>query len=528
MKILKITRLAKNISILILLFISFFYSSAVAQNIEWELSLGGSGDDLNSYTCQTPDSGYLVVGYTSSNDGDVVGFHPGNCTSTLCYDMWVVKLSKYGIVEWSKSLGGSEADYGTSAALSGSGYLIAGTTSSNDGDVSGNHGSSDAWIVKLDSSGGILWQKCIGGMDADVFHSIIELEDHSIIASGSTFSNDMWVQGNHGDRDFWLVKMDSAANVIWQKCYGGSGEELSFSMKQTSDQGFILCGFTNSTDGQPSIPFGRDRQYWLLKTDSLGNMLWNKNYGGSLDDWCTDVVETNDGGFMLTGLALSTNYDVTNRHDVLMDDGWVVKTDNVGNIVWQHAMGGTLQDEFYSIIRMEDSTYVTTGFTISNDDDVSGNHSTREDVWLVQFSDQGVIESQKCFGGPYSDESQKIIRTFDNGFALSCNTYGPGFDVSNFHGGHTDFWVLKLGPIITSISEPGIPDIKIFPNPATDFILIQNSNIPQIVRIFSISGKMLKELTLQSDSERVNISDLSSGVYILKAENGRVQRILKY
>ncbi|MBK7850930.1 MAG: T9SS type A sorting domain-containing protein [Bacteroidetes bacterium] len=528
MKIFKIARKMHNRNIVRLLFILLFYSEACAQNIEWEVSLGGSGDDLNNFTCQTLDSGFLVVGYTSSNDGDVVGFHPGNCTSTNCYDMWVVKLNKFGIIEWSKSLGGSMIDIGRCAALSGSGYLIAGSSSSNDGDVSGNHGGSDAWIVKLDSSGGILWQKCIGGIDNDLFQSIIGLPDHSIIAFGSTFSNDSWVQGNHGGQDFWLVKMDSAANIIWQSCYGGGGEELSFSMKQTSDQGFILCGFTNSTDGQPSIPFGRDRQYWLLKTDSMGSMLWNNNYGGSLDDWCTDVVETNDGGFMLTGLALSTNYDVTNRHDVLMDDGWVVKTDNVGNIVWQHAMGGTLQDEFYSIIRKEDSSYVTSGFTISNDDDVSGNHSTREDVWLVQFSEQGIIESQKCFGGPYSDESQKIIQTFDNGFALSCNTYGPGFDVSSFHGGHTDFWVLKLGPIITSIKESDKNNIRLFPIPAHEYISFENLILPQRVSIFSISGKKLKDFSVKANNDRLNISDLSTGVYILKTTDGRVQKIVKY
>ncbi|HNP47300.1 MAG TPA: hypothetical protein PKL85_00610 [Bacteroidia bacterium] len=428
-----------NLSTLIFLYFLFHHSSVFSQNIEWEISLGGSSDDYNYSICQTLDSGYLVVGYTSSNDGDVVGFHPGNCSTAYCFDTWVVKLSTVGNIEWSKSLGGSMMDIGRSVSLSGSGYLIAGITFSNDGDVSGNHGSSDAWIVKLDSVGGIIWQKCIGGSEGDGFESIVELADHSIVAFGATYSNDIWVQGNHGDEDFWLVKLDSSANVIWQHCYGGSTRESPFSMKQTSDGGYVLCGFTDSNDGQPNIPLGRDKQYWVVKTDSTGDMLWNNNFGGSRDDWCTDAVETNDKGFILTGFAESIDYDVTNRHDNLAADGWVVKIDSMGNLIWQHAMGGTDGDEFYSILQAEDSSFVTVGFTMSNDDDVSGNHSSAQDNWLVQFSELGVIQSQKCFGSPYGDECKKVIQTIDHGLALCSNTYGPGFDVSNFHGGEHRF-----------------------------------------------------------------------------------------
>ena len=116
-------------------------------------------------------------------------------------------------------------------------------------------------------------------------------------------------------------------------------------------------------------------------------MLWNNNFSGSRDDWCTDAVETNDKGFILTGFAESIDYDVTNRHDNLAADGWVVKIDSMGNLIWQHAMGGTDGDEFYSILQAEDSSFVTVGFTMSNDDDVSGNHSSAQDNWLVQFSE---------------------------------------------------------------------------------------------------------------------------------------------
>jgi len=163
-----------------------------------------------------------VAGETWSNDGDVSGNHGGS-------DYWVVKLNSSGDIEWQKCLGGTNSDGGifndyiySIQQTSDGGFIMACETMSNDGDVSGNHGSYDAWVVKLNSLGDIEWQKCLGGTNRDIANSIQQTSDGGFIVAGYTYSNDGDVSGNHGYCDAWVVKLNSSGDIEWQKCLGGT------------------------------------------------------------------------------------------------------------------------------------------------------------------------------------------------------------------------------------------------------------------------------------------------------------------
>ena len=177
-------------------------SLAQAPTIEWQKCLGGTNDDRAYSIQQTSDGGFIVASITGSNDGDVSGNHGYD-------DAWVVKLNSSGNIEWQKCLGGTSYDVANSIQqTSDGGFIVSGYTGSNDGDVSGNHGVYDYWVVKLNSSGDIEWQKCLGGTDYDYAYSIHQTSDGGFIVAGNTASNDGDVSGNHGASDAWVVKLN--------------------------------------------------------------------------------------------------------------------------------------------------------------------------------------------------------------------------------------------------------------------------------------------------------------------------------
>jgi len=338
-------------------------------NIEWQKCLGGSEDDVPYSIQQTKDGGYIIAGGTYSNDVDVRGNHGG-------IDGWVVKLDEEGNIEWQKCLGGSEDDGAHSVQQTkDGGYIIVGGTYSNDGDVKENHGGYDFWIVKLDNQGNILWQKTLGGSEHDIAHSIQQTKDGGYIVAGWTESNDGDVKGNHGGSDFWIVKLDNQGNILWQKTLGGSEDDEAHSIQQTKDSGYIVAGRTIK-----GYHGGYD--FWIVKLDNQGNILWQKTLGGSEDDEAHSIQQTKDGGYIIVGGTYSNDGDVRGNHGGI--DGWVVKLDEEGNIEWQKCLGGSEDDAAHSIQQTKDGGCIIVGGTYSNDGDVRGNHGGI-DGWIVKL-----------------------------------------------------------------------------------------------------------------------------------------------
>ncbi|WP_051364359.1 T9SS type A sorting domain-containing protein [Flavobacterium limnosediminis] len=222
--------------------------------VQWENYIGSSNEEFASSIQNTPDGNYIFAGGTKSfsdNHGLI--------------DFYVVKINNEGTVIWQKRLGGAGNEIATSVQVtSDGGYIVAGYTTSNNGNVSGNHGGSDVWVVKLDSNGTILWQKCLGGTGNERASSIQTASDGGYIVAGHTNSNDGNVSGNHGDFDAWVVKLDSNGTIRWQKCFGGSAADYASSIQVTTDGGYIFAGETYSNDGDvASINGGSD--IWVVK-----------------------------------------------------------------------------------------------------------------------------------------------------------------------------------------------------------------------------------------------------------------------
>jgi len=486
-------------------------SQAQAPAIQWQKCLGGPDGDAAYSIQQTNDGGFIVAGVTSSNDGHVWGNHGGS-------DAWVVKLDSSMFIHMQKCLGGTGADFAYSIKqTSDGGFIVAGFTMSNDGDVSGNHGWNDAWVVKLNSSGDIEWQKCLGGTNDDYAYSIQQTSDGGFIVAGETNSNDGDVSGNHGWNDAWVVKLNSLGDIEWQKCLGGTNNDYARSIQQTSDGGFIVAGYTSSNDGDVSGNH-ENGKYWVVKLNSSGTILWQKCLGGTVYGAIAySIQQTSDGGFIVAGETRSYNGDVSGNHGGI--DYWVVKLDSLGDIEWQKCLGGTNNDYARSIQQTSDGGFIVAGYTSSNDGDVSGFHGY-SDYWVVKLNSSGDIEWQKCLGGTNDDWARSIKQTSDGGFIVAGFTASNDGDVSG-NQGNSDAWVVKLTNEPDRINEiENYNSLSIYPNPFREKAIItfdNPKNEKYRLLIIDVTGKVVMEINeIYGNTVEIDGSNLSAGVYVFE------------
>ena len=283
------------------------------RQLQWAKTFGGSGDDSFGDIFQTSDGGYIATGQSSSTDGNVSGNHGG-------YDVVVVKYSASGKVEWQKSLGGSGDEFGDAVIQTiYGGYAITGFTNSNDGDVTGNHnsdGNSDAWLVQLGAKGNFLSQHCYGGSAFDIFLGLVRSDGGSLIIEGYTQSNDGDVSGNHGSGDAWVVKINGYGKIAWQQTVGGSNDdEASATIAKTTDGNVVIDGYSFSDDGDIN---GQDTlvSFMTKLNSSTGNIIWSRSYDKPVERGGFGVFATADGGTVETG-AVGV-IDVFETFDVLV------------------------------------------------------------------------------------------------------------------------------------------------------------------------------------------------------------------
>jgi hypothetical protein len=443
----------KSILFFVICFIVFNIFSQTIASIQWQKSFGGTSYDYGSCHQQTSDGGYVFIGYTRSQNGDITINHSNS------YDIWVVKMNSNGNLVWQKCLGGTSDEFsGAIKQTSDGGYIICGSTTSNNGDVTGNHGgenpingnsSNDSWVVKLNSVGIIQWQKCHGGTGDDGATDINQTSDGGYIVCGYTNSNNGDVSGNHGgtnpndgsdEFDSWVLKLNSLGVIQWQKCYGGSSRELARKIIQNPNGGYIVSGWTNSSDGDITLNHGNE-DVWVLKISDLGVIQWQKCYGGFANDEANDIKLTTDGGYIFTGMAGSNDGDISGFHGYF--DFWVVKIDALGNLIWQKCFGGTEDDRCNSIIQTNDGGFILSGYTNSIDGDIITSYGN-QDAWVVKINISGDLQWQKCFGGTNNvDVLNYTLQTNDGGFVMSGTSNSIDFDAIGNHG-FNDLWIFKL------------------------------------------------------------------------------------
>ena len=507
--------------------------SAQTIPIEWQKRYGGSYDDAGASIDKTPDGGYILLGTTRSQDRDVIGLH-GNL-----YDVWVVKTNSSGNIEWKKCLGGTNTEVAKLVrSTSDGGYIIVADTNSNNGDLTGHFGNlnvKDAWIIKLDSVGNIQWQHNFGGSSEDSVSSVVETPQGFLMV-GYSYSSDENIPANKGGTDAFAAFYDKQGNLQWVKNYGGSRYDYASSVV-ADDDGFVIAGKSASVNGDllntnyhlnASGVFYTD--YWIFKIDFSGNMIWSKYYGGFAEDQAKSVVKASDGGYIVAGTVQSSGGDIPFGND---ENYWVVKLDVNGNLQWQKGYGGSGFDVPEEIRQTQDGGYILTGLTTGNGADVTGYHSGLPgDMWALKISSTGILEWQRSLGGSKIDKGMGIVEANDGGFVVIGATASPGGDGDPIGPVNTgnDLWLVKLNLNTLNVDEAhtGIKDqINIYPNPVKGTLNFSSEAAKKdnTFVIYSIDGKLMLKGNAQNN--KINVESLLKGTYLIKFGSQKAIKFIK-
>ena len=486
----------------------FICSSAFSQtlpSVEWQKCFGGSQADLGFSIQQTNDGGYIVGGVTQSNDGDVSG-HIGYT------DCLVLKLDSKGIITWQKTFGSLYDDQlKCIQQTKDGGYIFAGFSNVLSG--SSNNSLYDFYVVKLNGLGNVVWEKLLGGSNSDLAYSIQQTSDGGYIVAGESSSVNGNVTGGHGASDMWIVKLSETGNLMWQKSIGGSQRDVAWCIKQTKDGGYIISGTSSSINGDVigGWPYPIS---WFVKLDATGTITWQKQYGSrslSQEDGLS-ISQTTDGGYISTGYCVKNSGDVTGNHG--NTDVWLLKLDNLGNLTWQKSLGGSKRDFGACVNETYDGGFIISGSTFSNDGDAAGNSLTTESLWLIKTSSLGNLEWQKSFGIlNYGAVGYSAQQTRDGGFIV------VGLNGINevCHGGF-DIGVIKLKGNLanTAISHFLFPNPTV--DQLTVSFLSNMGGIKSVLVFDQIGRKVFSKNVLVQigiNSIKLNTSHLASGEYFL-------------
>lgn len=419
--------------------------TAHSQDILWEKSYGGKHSEYLFDAQPTADYGFILAGSSLS---DKTGNKSDNNKGDL--DYWVWKMDENGDLDWQKSFGGSGFDLLQSIKNTrDGGFILAGASSSavSFQKKDSCRGNTDFWVIKLDAKGEEQWQKTIGGDGQDELLCAFQTLDGGYMLGGSSSSSpainendkpnkkkvvdvvpdlDAKSEQSRGNMDYWVVKLDKVGTVLWQKTYGGEYADLLRSMEQTKDGGYILGGYSNSSQSGEKVDANTGiGDYWIVKINDIGGIEWQKTYGGNGDNQLYVVHQTEDGGYIAGGNSNSTTLLTSLGGNVRSGtDFWVLKMDDKGAVVWSETYDFGKVDILTSLVENKDHTYLIGGYAQNESDNsivkvIKKDEEGINDYIALKIDEKGEVLWDKTVGSNGEDILRKLIETRDGGYLLA-------------------------------------------------------------------------------------------------------------
>jgi hypothetical protein len=436
-----------------------------AGNLQWTKTIGGINNDEAESIIQTRDGGFAIIGTTGS-------FGTGG-------DVYVVKLDSLGNLKWTKTIGGSGADYGASIVQTmDDGFAITGTTNTH-----------QPYLIRLDSAGNLKWTKTIIS-PAGYGGSIIQAKDGGFAITGYTVPTSTM-------SDVLIVKFDSTGNLQWLKTIGGLNNDYGESIIQSKDGNYVVTGTT------ASFGAGGDDVY-VIKLDSTGSIKWTKTIGGKKNDDGYCIIQNKNGSYTI---AAGTN----SFADSLHGDTYIINLDSNGNLNWTKTIGGKSETDYCtSIVQTFDGGFALAGVTFSYGDGSS-------DIYFLKLDSLGNTCDTVGSGG--------MITSSDSGrVTLSGGTIGSGGAITSSDSGR-----VGSGGILTSVCniitptknvKPPSDNFQLSPNPCTTTLNIDFETQPNLssIQITDITGRVRLTYNLQLTTYDfpINISALAPGMYFIR------------
>lgn len=414
--------------------------------VDWIYTYGGSNLDAATSVITTPDGGFAVLGYTQSVDGDIT-------TKTATdSDFWVLKLNADGELMWSKTYGGSSDDRGSEIInTNGGGFAVVGFSRSNDGDATQNEGFQDYWVVKLDSVGTLQWEKSYGFAGSDQANAIIQTTDGGYFLSGFLDITASEGQGNdgfasapgtlpkHGVGEFWGLRLDPNGELIWRRYFGGTNNDRSYGVLQTSDGGFLMTGSSESNDFDISEPRG-SYDFWAVRINSSGDLVWEKSFGGSQIDIAYGLTALSANTYLMVGDSRSNDGDVSSP--LGNADLWAVAFNDSGNMLWERSYGGSLFDSGRAANTLNNGNIIIAGNSRSQDGQLLTNQG-QNDAWMLLTSNSGAMQWQKSLGGSGIDLLNAISPINETSWVAVGETDSSDGDIP-LNKGNKDALIVKI------------------------------------------------------------------------------------
>ncbi len=490
----------------------------------WDKRYGGTDMDNLTTMKQSADGGYLLAGFSFSGmSGDKTQATWGAA------DYWIVKTDSGGAMQWNKDFGGTMADWLYCAhPTADGGYLLGGFSGSP---ISGDksqpvYGGNDYWAVKINSLGIKEWDKDYGGTNDDVLTSALQTGDGGYLLGGYSGSG---ANGNKtvptwGGVDYWIIRTDSLGSILWQKHFGGTGDDYLYSMVAIADGGYVVGGYSNSPVSGDKTQPSAGIDFWILKIDSAGTILWDKDYNITLTDYLYTMQQTADLGFILGGKCLNDSNDYC-----------MVKIDSAGNQQWAHIFGTPYQeDEYGNAFQTSDGGYMISGASYGNaGGDKSENNLGVEQSWIIKTDSLGIIQWDKTIFTPGHDEGGFTLQTGDRCYVVAnmSNSLIGGYKTWNNWGpDYTyDYWFVKFCDTTFTASTNQLStfnfQFSIYPNPFTESLTIQNHfAVKKEIILFDVTGKeILRQHSLEAEI-KLNTENIVAGFYLLRVggENFKV------
>lgn len=535
----------KKLYLLLLLLFSFFTYS---QDILWEKSYGGTKADYLFDAQPTADYGFILAGSSlSDKTGNKDDANHGDL------DYWIWKMNEKGELDWQKSIGGNGFDLLQSIRNTrDGGFILAGTSSSEKSFQKKEDckGISDFWVIKLDASGEEQWQRTIGGNGADELLYAIQTKDGGYILGGSSSSSPISITENNangksvlttksdiyskseksrGNMDYWIVKLDKQGVIEWQKTYGGQYVDILRGLEQTSDNGYILAGYSNSPiSGEKTDANKGVGDIWVLKINDVGEIQWQKTYGAEGDDQPFVIHQTIDGGYIIGANSNSSNA-LTTLGGIVSNgtDYWILKLDEQGDVVWSKTYDFGKVDILSSLVENKDNTYLIGGYAQSEKkvarDGIIGklnNVIVKEkdginDYIALKIDDKGEELWSKTVGSAGEDILRKLIETRDGGYLLAGTSDSGSSKDKNSNIGSNDFWVVKLKD--KTKVEKIKASIEAIPNPATTYtnVIVGYDFTYGTATVVDMAGRTLQNFTISDRTVPVDLSHYAEGIYLI-------------
>jgi hypothetical protein len=359
------------------------------------------------------------------------------------WDVRLWKVDAQGTVQWERTYGGSDADKAMAVVGSAAGgYRVAGHTSSVDGDVSGALGGGDVWVLELDADGVLLGQRCYGGSGTDEAWDMAATADGGCVLVGHSNSTDGEVEPTAGVQDYWVLRLDAAGDIVWQHTYGGALNDEAWAVVVAPDGGCYVAGSTRSMDGDLGGSAGEE-DFGVLRLSAAGELLWQRSLGGSSIDLATAIALRAGGGCVVGGVTYSSDGDVTEHGG--MGDGWLVALDATGVLQWERSYGDARANVVIDLCPGHGRWLCGRGHRCGQP--AAGPVAAAR-------GRGGTVQWEAVYGGSGDDQGRRVRATPDGGYVLGGHSYSNDGDVGS-NNGLQDLWLVKLGVDAIGIAEAG-------------------------------------------------------------------------